>query len=81
MLKVEGIAFRFLPDPVQIKNALEVSFSQRLSSKPHRCPLFYFESDDSNFFMCISHYHVTWSLVFVKVDKEIRVCLAAKVRF
>ena len=26
MLKVEGIAFRFLPDPVQIKNALEVSF-------------------------------------------------------
>lgn len=25
MLKVEGIAFRFLPDPVQIKNALEVS--------------------------------------------------------
>lgn len=27
MLKVEGIAFRFLPDPVQIKNALEVSFA------------------------------------------------------
>lgn len=27
MLKVEGIAFRFLPDPVQIKNALEVSIS------------------------------------------------------
>lgn len=25
MLKVEGIAFRFLPDPIQIKNALEVS--------------------------------------------------------
>ena len=25
MLKVEGIAFRFLPDPVQIRNALEVS--------------------------------------------------------
>lgn len=25
MLKVEGIAFRFLPDPVQIKNALDVS--------------------------------------------------------
>lgn len=24
MLKVEGIAFRFMPDPVQIKNALEV---------------------------------------------------------
>ncbi|TKY75073.1 TIC 22 [Spatholobus suberectus] len=24
MLKVEGIAFRFLPDPVQIKNALEL---------------------------------------------------------
>lgn len=24
-LKVEGIAFRFLPDPIQIKNALEVS--------------------------------------------------------
>lgn len=24
MLNVEGIAFRFLPDPVQIKNALEV---------------------------------------------------------
>lgn len=24
MLKVEGIAFRFLPDPVQIKNAMEV---------------------------------------------------------
>lgn len=27
MLKVEGIAFRFLPDPVQIKNALEVGTS------------------------------------------------------
>ncbi|KAG8094236.1 hypothetical protein GUJ93_ZPchr0012g21291 [Zizania palustris] len=25
MLKAEGIAFRFLPDPLQIKNALEVS--------------------------------------------------------
>lgn len=24
MLKVEGIAFRFLPDPLQIKNALDV---------------------------------------------------------
>lgn len=24
MLNVEGIAFRFLPDPVQLKNALEV---------------------------------------------------------
>ncbi|XP_020245760.1 protein TIC 22, chloroplastic-like [Asparagus officinalis] len=24
MLKVEGIAFRFLPDPIQIKNALQV---------------------------------------------------------
>jgi hypothetical protein len=24
MLKAEGIAFRFLPDPLQIKNALEV---------------------------------------------------------
>ncbi|KAL1546971.1 Protein TIC 22, chloroplastic [Salvia divinorum] len=27
MLKVEGIAFRFLPDPVQIKNALEMRAS------------------------------------------------------
>lgn len=26
LLKVEGIAFRFLPDPIQIKNALEASF-------------------------------------------------------
>ena len=26
MLKAEGIAFRFLPDPLQIKNALEVCF-------------------------------------------------------
>ena len=24
MLKVEGVAFRFLPHPVQVKNALEV---------------------------------------------------------
>ncbi|RVX00080.1 hypothetical protein CK203_024707 [Vitis vinifera] len=30
MLKVEGIAFRFLPDPVQIKNALEVSAKYKL---------------------------------------------------
>lgn len=30
MLKVEGIAFRFLPDPVQIKNALEVSSHEYL---------------------------------------------------
>ncbi|KAL8058808.1 hypothetical protein ABFX02_03G045400 [Erythranthe guttata] len=28
MLKVEGIAFRFLPDPVQIKNALELKASE-----------------------------------------------------
>lgn len=28
MLKVEGIAFRFLPDPVQLKNAMEVGASQ-----------------------------------------------------
>ncbi|XP_060172260.1 protein TIC 22, chloroplastic-like isoform X8 [Lycium barbarum] len=27
MLKVEGIAFRFLPDPVQIKNAMELKAS------------------------------------------------------
>lgn len=27
MLKVEGIAFRFMPDPVQIKNALELKAS------------------------------------------------------
>jgi len=31
MLKVEGIAFRFLPDPVQIKNALEVSSAESLN--------------------------------------------------
>lgn len=24
MLNVEGISFRFLPDPVQVKNALQV---------------------------------------------------------
>lgn len=30
MLKVEGIAFRFLPDPVQIKNALEVGSDELL---------------------------------------------------
>ncbi|XP_068338181.1 protein TIC 22, chloroplastic-like isoform X2 [Pyrus communis] len=29
MLKVEGIAFRFLPDPVQIRNALELKSSDR----------------------------------------------------
>ncbi|KAM5565688.1 protein TIC 22, chloroplastic [Rosa sericea] len=29
MLKVEGIAFRFLPDPVQIKNALELKAADR----------------------------------------------------
>ncbi|XP_060965789.1 protein TIC 22, chloroplastic [Cannabis sativa] len=29
MLKVEGIAFRFLPDPVQIKNALELKSTDR----------------------------------------------------
>ncbi|KAL9276046.1 TIC 22, chloroplastic-like protein [Drosera capensis] len=28
-LKVEGIAFRFLPDPIQIKNALELKASDR----------------------------------------------------
>lgn len=27
MLKVEGIAFRFVPDPAQIRNALEVRSS------------------------------------------------------
>lgn len=31
MLKVEGIAFRFLPDPVQIKNALELKASDARS--------------------------------------------------
>ncbi|CAI0558329.1 unnamed protein product [Linum tenue] len=31
MLKVEGIAFRFLPDPFQIKNTLEVSFCRSCS--------------------------------------------------
>ncbi|KAL8523312.1 hypothetical protein ACS0TY_013329 [Phlomoides rotata] len=31
MLKVEGIAFRFLPDPVQIKNALEIRASETKS--------------------------------------------------
>ncbi|KAL3617929.1 Protein TIC 22, chloroplastic [Castilleja foliolosa] len=31
MLKVEGIAFRFLPDPVQIKNALELRASDNKS--------------------------------------------------
>ncbi|KAK4744803.1 hypothetical protein SAY87_011115 [Trapa incisa] len=31
MLKVEGIAFRFLPDPVQIKNALELKASDTKS--------------------------------------------------
>ncbi|KAM0948958.1 hypothetical protein DsansV1_C06g0065191 [Dioscorea sansibarensis] len=29
MLKVEGIAFRFLPDPLQIKNALELKAAER----------------------------------------------------
>ncbi|GFS46573.1 Tic22-like family protein [Actinidia rufa] len=33
MLKVEGIAFRFMPDPVQIKNALELEV--RPPSKDH----------------------------------------------
>ncbi|KAG8654753.1 hypothetical protein MANES_05G173500v8 [Manihot esculenta] len=32
MLKVEGIAFRFLPDPVQIRNALELKSSDTRSS-------------------------------------------------
>ncbi|XP_021727853.1 protein TIC 22, chloroplastic-like isoform X1 [Chenopodium quinoa] len=31
MLKVEGISFRFLPDPVQIKNALELKASETKS--------------------------------------------------
>ncbi|XP_074308448.1 protein TIC 22, chloroplastic [Silene latifolia] len=31
MLKVEGIAFRFLPDPVQIRNALELKASETKS--------------------------------------------------
>ncbi|CAA0822131.1 Protein TIC 22- chloroplastic [Striga hermonthica] len=31
MLKVEGIAFRFLPDPVQIKNALEIRASDAVN--------------------------------------------------
>ncbi|CAN0872981.1 Protein TIC 22, chloroplastic [Linum grandiflorum] len=31
MLKVEGIAFRFLPDPIQIKNALEMKTSSTRS--------------------------------------------------
>ncbi|KMT06122.1 hypothetical protein BVRB_7g162930 [Beta vulgaris subsp. vulgaris] len=31
MLKVEGIAFRFLPDPVQIKNALDLKASETKS--------------------------------------------------
>ncbi|KAL3505193.1 hypothetical protein ACH5RR_035034 [Cinchona calisaya] len=31
MLKVEGIAFRFLPDPVQIKNAIELKASDVMS--------------------------------------------------
>ncbi|GER43319.1 Tic22-like family protein [Striga asiatica] len=31
MLKVEGIAFRFLPDPVQIKNALEIRASDTMN--------------------------------------------------
>ncbi|KAH9611921.1 hypothetical protein KSS87_014539 [Heliosperma pusillum] len=31
MLKVEGIAFRFLPDPVQIRNALELKSSETKS--------------------------------------------------
>ncbi|KAL7207888.1 hypothetical protein ACSBR1_029773 [Camellia fascicularis] len=31
MLKVEGIAFRFLPDPIQIKNALELKASHSKS--------------------------------------------------
>ncbi|KAL9247422.1 hypothetical protein vseg_020855 [Gypsophila vaccaria] len=31
MLKVEGIAFRFLPDPVQIKNAIELKASEAKS--------------------------------------------------
>lgn len=30
MLKAEGIAFRFLPDPLQIKNALQVWFLMKL---------------------------------------------------
>lgn len=37
MLKVEGIAFRFLPDPIQIKNALQLKagdFSQGFDGVP-----------------------------------------------
>lgn len=46
MLKVEGIAFRFLPDPAQIRNALEVSYvlmmEQLVLSGPVFFVLFYF---------------------------------------
>lgn len=34
MLKVEGIAFRFLPDPLQIKNALELKSSSGFDGVP-----------------------------------------------
>ncbi|XP_047980862.1 protein TIC 22, chloroplastic-like isoform X2 [Salvia hispanica] len=45
MLKVEGIAFRFLPDPVQIKNALESDLLVVKKKNKRYCPI-YFQKED-----------------------------------
>ncbi|XP_062228366.1 protein TIC 22, chloroplastic-like isoform X3 [Phragmites australis] len=45
MLKAEGIAFRFLPDPLQIKNALESDLLVVKKQKKRYCPI-YFQKED-----------------------------------
>ncbi|XP_022768782.1 protein TIC 22, chloroplastic-like isoform X2 [Durio zibethinus] len=44
-LKVEGIAFRFLPDPIQIKNALESDLLVVRKKNKRFCPI-YFNKED-----------------------------------
>ncbi|EEE65323.1 hypothetical protein OsJ_20577 [Oryza sativa Japonica Group] len=41
MLKAEGIAFRFLPDPLQIKNALESDLLVVKKQKKRYCPIYF----------------------------------------
>ncbi|KHN07955.1 Protein TIC 22, chloroplastic [Glycine soja] len=43
MLKVEGIAFRFLLDPVQIRNALELLAVKKRNK--HYCPVYFSKED------------------------------------
>ncbi|KAG4921357.1 hypothetical protein JHK86_050170 [Glycine max] len=45
MLKVEGIAFRFLLDPVQIRNALESELLAVKKRNKHYCPVYFSKED------------------------------------